>query len=119
MDEQGPDLRRNAAVPTQKAFSTAPRVLAMPRSAPLIAHLQGQGQESAQDSRVPEKEVRLHEDRSGNPFKMARSGYGGTGSGVSQGVIAGAEFTRGPLQPTWAAELADRRRAQLKSAGRS
>ncbi|CAE7892013.1 REV1 [Symbiodinium microadriaticum] len=109
MDSQGPDLRRNAAVPTQqKAFSTAPRVLAMPKSAPLIAHLQGQGQDS-QDSKAPEPGIRLHENKAANPFKLARSGYGGTGSGVSQGVIAGAEYARGPLQPTWAAELADRR----------
>lgn len=62
------------------------------------------GQEKALES------VPVRENRAANPFKLVKSGYGGTGTGVNQGVIAGAEYVRGPLQPTWAAQLADARR---------
>mmetsp|Transcript_13467 Transcript_13467/g.23408 ORF Transcript_13467/g.23408 Transcript_13467/m.23408 type:complete len:113 (-) Transcript_13467:65-403(-) len=106
--ESGPDLRRNAAVPAPKAFSTAPKTLAMPRSAPMIAHLQGK--EAAEALASKDNDVPLRENKSANPFNLARSGYGGTGSGVNRGVIAGAEYTRGPLQPPWAAQLAEMRR---------
>ncbi|CAL1173439.1 unnamed protein product [Cladocopium goreaui] len=103
----GPDLNRNAAIPTPKTLSAAPTSLSMPRSAPLIAHLSGK---ESEDAKKQESSVRVRENSAANPFKLVKSGYGGTGSGVNQGVIAGAEYVRGPLQPTWAAQLADARR---------
>eukprot|EP00434_Breviolum_minutum_P019878 symbB.v1.2.017540.t1/scaffold1371.1/size209032/12 len=79
----------------------------MPRSAPLIAHLSGK---EAEATKTQDSSVKVRENAAANPFKLVKSGYGGTGSGVNQGVIAGAEYVRGPLQPTWAAQLADARR---------
>ncbi|CAK9104272.1 DNA repair protein REV1 (AtREV1) (Rev1-like terminal deoxycytidyl transferase) [Durusdinium trenchii] len=99
-------MPRTAAVPAPKNLSAAPSSLSMPRSAPLIAPLGGGNDEGA-TSTGP----RLRENTAANPFKLAKSGFGGTGSGTNQGVIAGAEYVRGPLQPTWAAQLAEARHA--------
>ncbi|CAJ1389909.1 unnamed protein product [Effrenium voratum] len=101
--ESGPDLRRNAAVPAPKSLSTAPKTLSM-RGAPMIAHLGDQDD----PQKAAETSVKLRENTAANPFKLA-STFGGTGSGANQGVIAGAEYVRGPLQPAWAAQLAEKR----------
>eukprot|EP00931_Biecheleriopsis_adriatica_P053336 TRINITY_DN31202_c0_g1_i1.p1 TRINITY_DN31202_c0_g1~~TRINITY_DN31202_c0_g1_i1.p1 ORF type:complete len:119 (+),score=27.85 TRINITY_DN31202_c0_g1_i1:43-399(+) len=114
---QETELRRNNTMQAPKAFSVAPTMLSMPRTAqwqgmsgctPLLSHFHAKSESGA----APKTETKtLHENPSSNPFKLAQSG--GYRKSSEQGVVAGAVPARQPLQPAWAVQAAAAaRRAQ-------